>query len=120
MKTSILEYLQLLKQINHVPPSVKAVAIQDIEKIKKDRIYIPDATIRKSFNKSDRYKKIKRHNEYQSRNDESESETENNEWGEQQNFKKKFWETKKFDKTANRKFDEQYYNSDSDREEIFI
>lgn len=49
--TSFLDYLMLLKQVKAVPPDVKAVAINDINKIKKSRIHIPDATIRNSFNR---------------------------------------------------------------------
>ena len=51
--TSFLDYLMLLKQVKNVPPEVKAVAINDIDKIKKTRIHIPDATIRNSFNRGD-------------------------------------------------------------------
>ena len=49
--TSFLDYLMLLKQVKSVPPDVKAVAIDDINKIKKSRIHIPDAVIRNSFNR---------------------------------------------------------------------
>ena len=49
--TSFLDYLMLLKQVKGVPPDVKAVAINDINKIKKSRIHIPDAVIRNGFNR---------------------------------------------------------------------
>ena len=51
--TSFLDYLMLLKQVKGVPPDVKAVAINDISKIKKSRIHIPDAIIRNSFNRGE-------------------------------------------------------------------
>ena len=59
--------------MKNVPPDVKAVAIKDIEEIKKSRIHIPDATIRNSFNK--REEKTKRDYEIKDTEDDDDEDT---------------------------------------------